>query len=174
MYRNKVIIAATLAVKKSNLDLLKNYIAYNKIIDEWQLWINTKDSDDLEYIKNLSSKYETIKIVEKPEQRLYFENCIEPKHVYLKIDDSICWMDENSIQKLIDFKIDNPQYFLISGNVINNQICDHIHHRMGIVKNTPMPNYEWHGGDYTTDKYSAETRHKNLIQAIKELQHEIN
>ena len=166
MYRNKKIIITTFASRLYCLDILKNYILYNKIIDQWQFWIDTKESVEIENIKKLANCNNNIKIIEKSEKNCFFDNCIEENHIYIKIDEDICWMEDKSITNLIDFRITNPQYFVISGNIINNPMCDHIHHRMGHNKDTPLPAYECDNRFYINDNVSLEARHRNLLSAI--------
>ena len=55
MYNNKKVVVVTPSGRKTYLNLLKNYILNNPIVDEWQLWFNTTDKENINYLKFLNN-----------------------------------------------------------------------------------------------------------------------
>jgi hypothetical protein len=135
-------IIVTPAGRKKYLEILHKYLVrdYNYgHFKEWHLWINTINREDIDYIKTLSEKYEFIKLVYSkiPVNGIisighFFEDYVDADTVYLRLDDDIVWIEQNAINDLFNYRIENPQYFLVFGNIINNSICGHIHQRFGI------------------------------------------
>ncbi|MBS1722353.1 MAG: hypothetical protein JSS66_05040 [Armatimonadetes bacterium] len=117
------------------------------LVDECRLWVNTCDSNDLEYIDQLASPAQSFFHTErlsdpKPEWRgnrrvrlirEFFRNCIEPDTVYIRMDDDICWVDPCAVRTLVDFRLDHPEYFLVYPGIVNNGFTATIHGRMGLI-----------------------------------------
>lgn len=135
MHLGKKIIVVTPAGRKETLQILSHYILSNTLVDEWHIWLNTRKNNDIKYIEYLT--HPKIKIIkedigfDESENFItiykFFKHAIEPDTVYIRFDDDIVWMDYYSIYNLIDFRIKNPEYFLVLGNIVNNAVCDHIH-----------------------------------------------
>jgi hypothetical protein len=174
MYENKKVIAVTPAGRKRYVEILKNYILTNEIIDEWQIWQNTTNQEDIEYFAKLEKANDKI-VVEKRPGRVghcgdihkFFDKCIEKNTVYVRFDDDVVWMEKDAVKNIVSFRTVHPEYFLVYGNIINNAICDHIRQRLGAFEtNMPM-------GHAVTDTnawrnpFIAELKHRNLIEKIK-------
>lgn len=43
--------------------------------------------------------------------------------VFLKCDDDVVYLDLDNLSKFIAFRRDNPHYFIVSANVVNNGVC---------------------------------------------------
>jgi hypothetical protein len=43
--------------------------------------------------------------------------------VFLKCDDDVVYLDLEKLSRFIDFRRDNPHYFIVSANVVNNGVC---------------------------------------------------
>lgn len=174
MYRGKKIVAVTPAGRRRYMDILKNYILSNPMIDEWKIWQNTTNPDDVSCISQLSIQSKKINIERRSapighSTNIYkfFDNCIEPNTVYVRLDDDIVWMDHRSIQNLVDYRIDNPEFFLVYGNIINNAICDHIHQRMGVYPLNPIMGYNTFDQFGWRNPQTAENKHNNLLEKIE-------
>ena len=76
-------------------------------------------------------------------------------------------MEKNAIENIINFRIDNPQYFLVYGNIINNSICDHLHQRLGSLDILPVMGYNVLDFNSWRNEHIAEIKHRNLIEKIK-------
>ena len=148
MYRGKRIVIVTPAGRKRYLEILMRYVLKEKdIVDEYRLWLNTNNPTDIEYIESLASKYNGFLTVEKladnkPDWhgnrrvRLicqFFKNCIDDNTIYIRLDDDICWMMPGAIRKLLDFRINHPEYFLVYPGIFNNGYTAMIHSQMGMI-----------------------------------------
>lgn len=152
MRQNYKVIAVTPAGRSRYLKILLNYVLRDYlqgVIDEWHLWMNTVIDDDIQYCRSLAEKFNFIKLVEAdPEITItegkhgysiyqFYRNCVDENTVYVRLDDDIVFIEENAIKKLVDFRIENPGYFLVFANIINNAICSHLHQRFGM-----LPSYD--------------------------------
>jgi hypothetical protein len=140
VYKDYRIVAVTPAGRKPYLEILSKYIARDShIIDEWQLWLNTLNNDDIAYCERLRASYSFIKTYSLTGRwagnhsiHRFFPNCVDPKTIYIRFDDDIVWIERKAITSLLDFRINNPQYFLVFPNIVNNSLMSHIHQRHGI------------------------------------------
>lgn len=145
MIEDKKICICIPAGRKRYLEILINYLLRDcDIIDEIRIWINTTDKDDLEYIESLPNKNSVFKldysaindinIGKSTAISLFFKNCCDENTVYLRFDDDIVFIEKDFIKEISEFRIKNPSYFLILGNVINNSVCDYIHKNVGALQ----------------------------------------
>ena len=147
MYRDYRIVGVTPAGRKRYMQLLVPYIMDNKhLFDEYRFWINTNEPEDLAYIDELCSLHpdffrkETL-ADSRPDLvstsarvqliRHFFRNCTDNETIYMRFDDDICWIHPQAIQRLLDFRIDNPEPFLVYPAIINSGRTAYIHQVMG-------------------------------------------
>ncbi|KAJ6440215.1 mitochondrial-processing peptidase subunit alpha protein [Purpureocillium lavendulum] len=52
---------------------------------------------------------------------------------YVKIDDDILWMADDAIPRMVMRKIEHPQDFVVSANIINNPPLGFMHYNMGAL-----------------------------------------
>lgn len=64
MFLNKKVVVVTPAGRRQCLSILAKYVLPNSIIDEWHLWLNTKNNKDKGYIESLS--HPKIRVIQKP------------------------------------------------------------------------------------------------------------
>lgn len=155
--------------------LVPHLLAARGLIDRCDLWINTDNPDDLEYLAKITRQYpDYFFSIASPTKMIgldavsffYNTDYRVPGTVYLKIDDDIVWMDPAAIRTLIDFRVRNREYFLVSANVWNNQLCDHIHQRCGLIP--PLPFIEWKGdGSCWGNGKASEAILRMLIAAVE-------
>ena len=145
MYRDYKIVAVIPSGRRRYMELLiKQLLGYREILDECRLWVNTNDKLDLEYLldvrdknssfitlefmKNISHKGENLAIHQ------FFRNCCDNKTIYVRFDDDLVLLDTlDAFKKFLDFRIDNPQYLLISANVLNNSIVTYLQQHFGNI-----------------------------------------
>ena len=136
MRNNYKIIAITPSGRQRYLSILKNYIYKNKhILDRWDLWVNTNNPSDLEYINYLKqSDPDFINLVysDYPYNHWghvnlsispFWDKATDDNTIYIRFDDDVLFIADNTIENIIDFRIQNPQYLFIYPFIINN-----IHH----------------------------------------------
>ena len=58
---------------------------------------------------------------------------MDPGDVVIKCDDDIVFIDLSRLENFIEFRIDYPQYFLVSANVVNNGVCAYYQQEAGAI-----------------------------------------
>lgn len=124
----------TPAGRKVYLEILLSYLLkFKNEFDMWEIWVNTTNNQDLEYIEDINQKYEWIKLIKlnEPLSKIHcmddiykFWQFIDKENFYLRLDDDIVYIKEKSIKSMFDYRINNKNPFLVYGNVVNNQIID--------------------------------------------------
>jgi hypothetical protein len=141
MIDNYKVVVVTPAGRKRYLELLiPQIVALKPYVDEYRLWANTTDEEDLKYMEEVAQQYPEFVVVEpltvKHDGSMsiysFFKNCVDEDTVYVRFDDDVILIDSPSaFTDLVRFRIANPQYFLVYGNIMNNAISSHIHQRLG-------------------------------------------
>ena len=134
MYRNYKIIVNTAAGRRRYMQYLVPFVLASDIVDRYDIWINTHNGADIEFFKILAKKYSKINLCWQPDGivdgnksiNAFYRDCTQENAIYFKLDDDIVWMEPNAIQKMVDFRIDNPQYFLVTPLVINNSLSTYL------------------------------------------------
>lgn len=128
MYKNYKIVVNTAAGRRRYMRLLIPYILESNIVDRYDLWINTNDNADIAFFKEIASISPKVKLIWQPDGivngiesiNAFYKFCIDSDTIYFKLDDDVIWMEPNLIEKMVKFRIDNPQHFLVTPLVINN------------------------------------------------------
>ncbi|MDR2407593.1 MAG: hypothetical protein LBE13_05735, partial [Bacteroidales bacterium] len=136
------IVCNTAAGRRRYMQYLIPFVVANDIVDRYDLWINTTNMQDIEFFKLLSEKFPKINLVYQPDGivngnrsiNAFFRKCIEEDVIYFRLDDDIIWMEPDMIEKMVRFRINNPDYFIVSPLVINNAICTYILQNAGKIK----------------------------------------
>lgn len=152
MYNGKKVICITPAGRVRYLEILRKYVtkAFG-LVDQWHLWCNTSNQDDIAYMYELRRQYPgqiEVITIDDPHHfcsgriRSFFPHACDPEAIYVRFDDDIVWVQDGAIENMVKYRIENPQYFLIGGNVLNNPISDHRHQKNGsIVLDIEIPDY---------------------------------
>lgn len=134
------VIGITPAGRKRYLEVLIPHLLNQKsIIQNHIFWLNTTNEDDIQFIKEQCLAHPDFFSYQEPRIPVegnksishFFKDCIDPDAIYIRFDDDICWIEENAVEELVKFRINNPQYFIIFGNIVNNSICNILHQRFG-------------------------------------------
>lgn len=134
MYRNYKIVVNTAAGRRRYMQYLVPFIVSSGIVDRYDIWVNTHNGADIEFFKQLAAKFPVVNLVWQPDGvvggiasiNAFYRDCVEENTIYFKMDDDIVWMEQDAIQKMVDFRIDNPNYFLVSPLVINNSLSTYL------------------------------------------------
>lgn len=174
MINNKKVVVVTPAGRQRYMELLQHFVVNNSLIDEWQIWQNTNNKSDLKFFSNLAKIKKNIRLIKiknisghYTDIHKFFTYATEPDTVYIRLDDDIVWMGENAIENLLNFRIKNPDYFLVFGNIINNAICDHIHQRMGLLEGLSQVSYACFARLGWADGPACVVKHNRLLDKIK-------
>jgi len=165
-------IIVTPAGRKRYLEiLLKNLNKCRDEFDEWVIWVNTDNQEDISYIENLNNQYDYIRL-QYSETSVdpngshtatickFFKKCIDDESVYLRLDDDVVFIEKESIKKLFDFRIKNEQYFLVFGNILNNALITNLYQQKNILTNLPLVTYNcedeygWRNGYFAADLHN--------------------
>lgn len=128
------VVANTAVGRRRYLQFLIPLVLRSEVVDRYDLWVNTLDKIDFEFFKELAKKYKKINLIWQPDNFVdgvhtinpFYKYCCEEKTIYVKLDDDIVWIEPDFFEKMVDFRINNPQYFLVSPLVINNDISTYI------------------------------------------------
>ncbi len=144
LYDHKVVVV-TPAGRRRYLELLVPQILDYMdagLVDEYQLWVNTVNEEDIAYMQSLEQEHKgRIVLRYLPLGAHYRENlsihhffigCDEPNTVYVRFDDDVIVVDsKHAFKNLVRFRLENQEYFLVYGTIINNAVLSHILQRFG-------------------------------------------
>lgn len=163
------VVSVTPAGRSRYIDILSRYLLKNReSIDEHHFWLNTDNEEDLRAIgKWCESNPEFFKAV-KPDfppprtaktiHHFYKDYCDEDT-VYLRFDDDICWINDDCVQKLLDYRLNNRHLFLAYANVVNHTTCDRFHQASGCC---PLGIQFYFNGEH------AKRVHKEFIKNMRQ------
>jgi len=137
-------VTVTPAGRRQYLDILAAYLLRNRDkIDEHHWWLNTRVPEDVAYVHRLADRYpDFFRVVIKPKDPglslggsiwSYLRDCTDPDTIYARFDDDICYMADDAVSNLRRFREENPEPFLVLGNIVNNAVCTHFYQRAGVV-----------------------------------------
>lgn len=134
MYNDYKIVVVTAAGRRRYMQYLVPFIVSSPIVDRYDIWINTNNNADIAFFRKLAEKFSVINLVWQPERIVngissinsFYRQCIDNDTIYFKIDDDIIWMEPNLIEEMVKFRIDNPDYFLVTPLVINNSLSTYL------------------------------------------------
>ena len=164
----------TPAGRKKSLEILYNYLKYQKKdFKQWTLWLNTTNHIDINYCKQLKKENSWIKTIDldvhfNGSHSIYsfFKHSCDPNKIYIRLDDDIVWIEKDFIRKLSAFRNQNPEYFLVYGNIINNAVIDHLQQRFGNFQIKEFLEYDAFGKNSWGNPHIALQKHEDFIKAI--------
>lgn len=142
--REYKIVIVTPAGRKHYLEiLLKNLLKYKDEFSEWHLWNNTKNPEDILFLYELEKQYSWIKVINRDlkddrgtSSGIYnfFDYTIDPNVIYIRLDDDIVYIHKDFIKNIVRTRLENPDNFLVYGNIVNNNIVNHIHYKNNVFQ----------------------------------------
>ena len=180
MFEDMRVVVVTPAGRKHYLEILFTYILkLRPIVDEYRLWVNTDTTSDVEYMKDLQAsnsdfvtlEYLPIGITGFSNSTIcnFFKHCKDPNTIYIRFDDDVVFVDDiDHFKQFLTFRKNNPQYFLVYANIINNAICTHIHQRHGALGlEKGIVGYECMDPVGWRDPYVAQFIHHHILDELK-------
>lgn len=130
--------------RKSRVEILRCYIERNLVdnggwLDEVHWVRNTDQPDDLAYLEEILKSSPRYKMIDLSSEGVGFAgynnawNHMERGKLYVKIDDDVVWMADDTIPRLVSMKVAHPEYFIVSANIINSPLMGWMHYHMGAV-----------------------------------------
>lgn len=134
MYKNYKVVVNTAAGRRRYMQYLIPYIVSCPFVDRYDIWVNTHNGADIEFFRQIAAKYPTVNLVWQPDGvvngnasiNAFYKVCVEPDTIYFKLDDDIVWMEPELIEKMVKFRVDNPDCFVVSPLVINNSLSTYL------------------------------------------------
>ncbi|MGM9767306.1 MAG: hypothetical protein ACI3Z0_02425 [Candidatus Cryptobacteroides sp.] len=142
MYKEYKVVVNTAAGRRRYMQYLIPYIVSCPIVDRYDIWINTHNGADIEFFKQVATKFPVVNLVWQPDGivngnasiNAFYKACVESDTIYFKLDDDIVWMEPGLIEKMVAFRVENPQYFVVSPLVINNSLSTYLLQISGKIK----------------------------------------
>jgi len=147
MYKNKkIVVCSPVGRRESMKCLFKEVLKNRHIVDEHHLWVNTVVDEDLEYINNYAKEYPEFVVLKygceelDPAQmgrahnvKRFYNYCVESDTFYFKVDDDIIFIENDLFSTLAQYKLDNPETFLVYPMIMNNGWCTHFLRKYGAI-----------------------------------------
>ena len=141
------IVTVTPAGRRRYTQVLAQYLLQHRdIIDEHHWWACTRDERDRANLFELTAQNpEFFHVNDQPyydDRTLssniwkFFQDCTDPDTIYIRLDDDICYIAPDAIANLVRFRRENPDPFLVFGNIVNNAVCAYFHQRAGLISAT--------------------------------------
>lgn len=165
MLQGQKIIAFTPCGRKRYMDINAAYVKREHErghIDEWVLFNNAYSLEDATYADQIREGFgDWVKVLQpvergKPERiASFFKHMKEAEGViYLRLDDDIVYIEETAVPRIVDFRLKNPEAFLVYPVILNNVRTSYHLQRAGIVdaswgiKNEMCDVVAWKHQDY--------------------------
>ncbi|KAL9621201.1 MAG: hypothetical protein Q9160_004334 [Pyrenula sp. 1 TL-2023] len=101
-------------------------------------WVeNTSNKDDIAYLETILASNEKFKKIDLTKEGIGFVGYghawehVERGNLYIKIDDDVIWFADDTIPRMVALKMDNPDYLVVSANMINSPLMGWVHYHMG-------------------------------------------
>lgn len=135
------IIAVTPAGRRAYLELLTHYILRDRNIAEWHVWDNCRDVHDRAYVDSLEKKSGRIRILRREGANGsnrsingFYAACTDPGAFYIKMDDDIVYLEENTASALLDAAVaEKGSHLWWSPLVVNNALCSWLLQQHGLL-----------------------------------------
>ncbi|KAG5662971.1 hypothetical protein KAF25_000907 [Fusarium avenaceum] len=97
-----------------DLALLNKLLESEDTYEKWEVEMNDIDN----FASGFGSSYDRV----------------EDSVMYVKIDDDIVFMEDSVIPSIVKKKVDHPEYFIVSANVVNQPLLSWIHWNLGSIR----------------------------------------
>ncbi len=141
----KKVICVTPAGRMRYMRELVPFILSDPAVDQYDIWANTSQPDDLAFIDALT-EFDKVRVIPRPLKAdrvtetiyAFWPTAAEPGAVYIRFDDDVVFMEEGTISKLAAYRISHPKPFMITPVVINNAVVSCLLQARGILPPTPI------------------------------------
>lgn len=134
MYRDFKIVVNTAAGRRRYMQYLVPPILHSEVVDRYDIWVNTNNGADIEFFKRLAADYPKVNLVWQPDGvvngiqsiNAFYKGCCDEDTIYMKLDDDVVWFEPELFDKMVKFRVEHPDYFLVSPLVINNALSTYL------------------------------------------------
>lgn len=106
------------------MKLLLPQIRKSPVIDEIIFWVNTEDAEDIAWMAEQTDCrmlfLENNLPVDMHRLGSFWVTCDQQDTIYVKIDDDIVWIEPGAIDRLVQYRYENPKPFLVFPMILNN------------------------------------------------------
>ncbi|RMZ76670.1 hypothetical protein DV738_g4817, partial [Chaetothyriales sp. CBS 135597] len=119
--------------------LEQNLVDNGGWLDEVHWVQNTDKKDDLKYLDQILREQPRYKKIDLSGEGIGFVGYgfawghLERGSLYVKIDDDVVWIADDTIPRLVSLKQSNPDYLVTSANMINSPLMGWLHYHMGAL-----------------------------------------
>ena len=148
MFEGHRVVPIIPAGRALTMSILIDHLRRNRpLVDEVQVWLNTDDdqTDDRNWLLSLPRllpDFVTLKEHPNPDRVLrpkqlntgqFYQYTQDPDTIYVRFDDDIVYLAPNYFENLLRFRLDNPQYLLVFGDIWNNAVVSWVHQDLGHI-----------------------------------------
>jgi hypothetical protein len=146
------------------------------IIDEIRYCVNTNVQEDIDWMESVSRDNPKITLDKRlgiaPYQgerlKEFWTDLRDPNTIYIRLDDDIVWLEENFITKMLDFRVENPDYLFVLPNIINNSITDYLHQHLGALDIPETIEYDCFSENGVRNGSVVVKKHENFLKHYNE------
>ena len=132
MFQGQKITAITFCGRKRYMDLLTPHIIREHdrgLIDKWLLFNNIRTNvEDATYAQQLKDHLPWSEVINRPPgasgEHAWTWNTFGSREgegtIYLKIDDDVIYFDENALPRLLQYRVEHREPFLVYPLIVNN------------------------------------------------------
>lgn len=169
-------IIVTPAGRGRYLEVLYEHLkAQRGSFDQWLLLMNTNHATDIGFCERLAARNEDwidTRYAEGSDPNRGNLNihvllnawARDPDTVYLRLDDDVVFLGKNFVETMFQFRLANPEYFLVYGNIINNAIVSWIHQKLGNFEFEPHSGYNCTDGIGWNNPQFAKALHEAFLR----------
>lgn len=122
-----------------NCYLERNLPEHGGWLDEIVFVRNTRNTTDLEFLDTIVARnprykiwdLETINSTEPNDRFREAWGKLKRDTIYVKIDDDIVWLADDTIPRIVTRKLQQDDYLLVSANMINSPLMSKVHYDLG-------------------------------------------
>ena len=147
MYKQKKVVVGIPSRRQRYMRLLIPQLRKSSIIDEIVLWVNTRNSDDLAWIEKQTNGLIRMHCLKSNVPDDFIENirrvghficeCNQPDTIYIKIDDDIVWLESDAIERLVQYRYENPEPFVVFPCLLNTSTTSYLLQQEGWYQSCP-------------------------------------
>jgi hypothetical protein len=143
MFEGYRVVVVCPAGRRHVAEIMRRYVERARpVVDEFHWWLNTDNPEDLEYFHGLARAAPDFYCTIAVEGRIWFKRrhmtigrffrfAIDPRTIYVRIDDDMVWIEEHAIAALLDHRLSYPTAYLVYGNIVNSSRFMHLHQKQG-------------------------------------------
>ena len=144
MIDGKKLVCVTPAGRLRYMRELVPFILSEPTVDRYDIWANTIDAMDLEFIDSLKV-FDKVRILPRPRMdgsrfltiHTFFRHSHDEDTLYIRFDDDVVYVEEGTIPRLARYRLDHPEFFLVTPVVVNNAVVSSLLQARGILPVSP-------------------------------------